>query len=206
MQALRAHRPLLVLASVIVSGVVGAACSSNGGTNTPPQTTSGHHATTTTSAPPPASTSTSSTAVAACSSVKATAGQSEGAAGTITGTITLTAAGTTPCTILGYPDLARFAANGTSVPITVVDGLTVNLPGPATQPAALVTLTSTQGAAFSYQYSDVPTGSETQCASSASLTVTTPGASSASPQFPLTMAPCDNGTVKVSPVYAGSSG
>jgi hypothetical protein len=108
--------------------------------------------------------------------------------------------------MLGYPSLARFSAGGASVPVTVVHGLSVDVPGPATQPPAMVTVTSSQGAAFTYQYSDVPTGSETQCASSASLTVTTPGASSASPQFPLAMAPCDNGTVRVSPVYAGSSG
>jgi Protein of unknown function (DUF4232) len=193
----------------MVVGVVAAACSSSPGTSTSSGTAAAHRGTTTTSTAPtptsaPASTSTSSTAVAACSSVTATAGATQGAAGTITGTITLTAAGTTPCTIFGYPSLARYAAGGASVPVTVVNGLTVDVPGAATT-SSTVTLTSSQGAAFTYQFSDVPTGTETQCATSASLTVTTPGAASASPQFPLTMAPCDNGTVRVSPVYAASA-
>ena len=52
------------------------------------------------------------------------------------------------------------------MPITVVNGLTVNLSGPPTQPPSVVTLTSGQQAEFTFQYSDVVTGSETQCASS----------------------------------------
>ena len=31
-----------------------------------------------------------------------------------------------------------------------------------------------------------------------------PGATTASPTFQLAIAPCSNGTIKVSPVYAGS--
>jgi hypothetical protein len=36
------------------------------------------------------------------------------------------------------------------------------------------------------------------------VTVTPPGASVASAPVPLTMAPCNNGTVEVSPVYAAT--
>jgi adenosine deaminase len=37
------------------------------------------------------------------------------------------------------------------------------------------------------------------------VTVTPPGATTASAQIPLTMAPCNNGTVEVSPVYAATA-
>ena len=61
----------------------------------------------------------------------------------------------------GYPALVRFSSSGAPVPITVVDGLTVNLSGPPTQPPSVVTLTSGQQAEFTFEYSDVPTGNET---------------------------------------------
>jgi hypothetical protein len=184
-----------------------AACSTGGGTHTSSDTTATtapHKSTTTTGNVTPAqsSTTTSTAGVAACSQVTATAGQSQGAAGTIIGTITLTAVGSATCTTLGYPSLARFSASGAPVPVTVVHGLTVNLSGPAVQPPSPVTLTSSRQGEFTYQYSDVPTGSETTCASSATVSVTVPGGSSGSPPAPLTMAPCDNSTVEVSPIYA----
>jgi hypothetical protein len=148
---------------------------------------------------------TTSTGIAACAQVTATPGQSQGAAGTIVGTITLTPVGSATCTMEGYPVLARFSSSGASVPITGVNGLTVNLSGPATQPPSVVTLTSGQQAEFTFEYSDVPTGNETQCASSSTVTVTPPGATTASAQVPLTMAPCNNATVDVSPVYAATA-
>ena len=128
----------------------------------------------------------------------ATPGQSQGAAGTIVGTITLAPVGTATCTMEGYPALARFSSSGATVPTTVVDGLTVNLSGPPTQPPSVVTLSSGQQAEFTFEYSDVP--------SSATVTVTPPGATTASARVPLTMAPCNNGTVEVSPVYAATAG
>jgi len=59
--------------------------------------------------------------------VTATPGQSQGAAGTIVGTITLTPVGSATCTMEGYPVLARFSSSGASVPISGVNGLTVAL-------------------------------------------------------------------------------
>jgi hypothetical protein len=137
--------------------------------------------------------------------VTATPGQSQGAAGTTIGTVTVTETGTPSCTVEGYPSLARFSSTGAPVPVTVVHGLTVNLSGPATQPPSAVTLAPNQPVEFTFEYSDVPTGSETTCASSATLSVTLPGAPSASAPFPLAMAPCNNGTIDVSPVYAATS-
>jgi len=199
-----------VTAALAGVGLIAAACSSNPGSRTTTGTTGGtHRATTTTETTSVTSTtasaSTTTTAgVAACTQVTATPGQSQGAAGTIVGTITLAPVGTATCTMEGYAALARFSSSGATVPITVVNGLTVNLSGPPTQPPSVVTLSSGQQAEFTFEYSDVPTGSQTQCAGSSTVTVTPPGASVASAPVPLTMAPCNNGTVEVSPVYAAT--
>jgi hypothetical protein len=204
-----------VAAALVCAGVIAAACSSSPGSHTSTGTTGGHgHGTSTTTTQGTSVTSTTasaggtttSTGIAACAQVTATAGQSQGAAGTIVGTITMTPVGSATCTMEGYPVLARFSSSGASVPITGVNGLTVNLSGPPTQPPSVVTLTSGQQAEFTFEYSDVPTGEETSCASSTAVTVTPPGARTASAQVPLTMAPCNNATVEVSPVYAASAG
>jgi hypothetical protein len=208
----RAGRALGVAAALLCVGLIAAACSSSPGSRTSTGTTGGSHgSTTTTQSTSATSTTTSaggtttSTGIAACAQVTATAGQSQGAAGTIVGTLTLTPVGSATCTMEGYPVLARFSSSGASVPITVVNGLTVNLSGPPTQPPSVVTLSAGQQAEFTFEYSDVVTGNETQCASSTAVTVTPPGARTASAQVPLTMAPCNNGTVEVSPVYAASA-
>jgi hypothetical protein len=204
------RRAWRVAAALACVGLIAAACSSKPGSPTSTGTTGGSHRTTTTTQGTSATSTTASptttTGIAACAQVTATPGQSQGAAGTIVGTITLAPVGTATCTMEGYPALARFSSSGATVPTTVVDGLTVNLSGPPTQPPSVVTLSSGQQAEFTFEYSDVPTGSETQCASSATVTVTPPGATTASARVPLTMAPCNNGTVEVSPVYAATAG
>jgi hypothetical protein len=203
------RRALRVAAALVGAGLIAAACSSKPGTQTTTGTTAGSHRTTTTtqstSVTSTTASSTTTTGIAACAQVTATAGQSQGAAGTIVGTITLSPVGSATCTMEGYPALARFSSSGATVPINVVNGLTVNLSGPPTQPPSVVTLSSGQQAEFTFEYSDVPTGEETQCASSSTVTVTPPGATTASAQVPLTMAPCNNGTVDVSPVYAAAA-
>jgi hypothetical protein len=201
--------PWRALATVLFGGVLAAACSSS------PSSSSSHHATTTTvhrttttTAVPPttASTTTTTTAagLAACAQVSAIPGQVQGAAGTIVGTITLSEVGTGTCTINGYPSLTRFNSSGGVVTTTLVHGLTVNQSGPASQPPALVTLTPTQQAEFTFQYSDVVTGTETSCAVSSSVSITTPGATMPSSPVTLAISACNNGTVEVSPVYAAS--
>ena len=202
------RRALRVAAALVCAGLIAAACSSSPGSHTSTGTTGGSHSTTTTQSTSVTSTTagtTTTTGIAACAQVTATPGQSQGAAGTIVGTITLAPVGSATCTMEGYPALARFSSSGATVPITVVDGLTVNLSGPATQPPSVVTLASGQQAEFTFEYSDVVTGNETSCTSSSTVTVTPPGASTASAQVPLTMAPCNNGTVEVSPVYSASA-
>jgi hypothetical protein len=201
-------RPGRALIGVAAAGLLAAACSSTPGTHTSSQTTVGHHhhTTTTTGAVTTTSASTTTTTgIGPCTQVNASPGQSQGAAGTIVGTVTLSAAGTTPCTVNGYPELARFTSGGTPVTVTLVHGLTIAASGGAAQPPSSLTLNATQQAEFTYQYSDVPTGNETSCASSASMSVTSPGATTASPVFGLTMAPCDNGTVRVSAIYAAGT-
>jgi len=207
------RRSLRVAAALVCAGLIAAACSSKPGSHTSTGTTGGSHKstttttkTTTTVTPTTAGATTTTTAgVAACAQVTATVGQTQGAAGTIVGTITLAPVGSVTCTMEGYPVLARFSSSGSSVPITMMNGLSVNLSGPPTQPPSVVTLRAGQQAEFTFAYSDVPTGAETQCASSSTVAVTPPGASTASAPVPLTMEPCNNATVAVSPVYAASA-
>ncbi len=127
-----------------------------------------------------------------------------GAAGTITGVVTLTNIGSAPCVMNGYPVMALFSGNGVSLKVTMVDGLSVHLSPAANGSPAAVSLSPSGTAQFAFQYSDVPVGSETSCPSSAMAETTPPGASVASPNFALTADPCDNGTLRVSPVYATS--
>jgi hypothetical protein len=199
-----------VLAAVVTAGTIGAACSSHNGTHTGTGTTAPHHATTTTTATtavvPTTATTSTTTGIGPCAQVTSTVGQVQGAAGTIVGTITLAEVGTGTCTMLGYPGLTRFSSSGAQVTTTVVNGLTVKLSGPPSQPPALVTLTAAQQAEFTFQYSDVTTGTETSCATSATVSVTPPGATAASTPVALMMTPCNNGTVNVSPVYAATPG
>jgi hypothetical protein len=200
-------RRALVTVVVLFGGVLAAACSSS---PSPPHstttTTAVHRTTTTTTVPPTTASTTTTTGLAACAQVSATPGQVQGAAGTIIGTITLSEVGSGTCTINGYPSLARFSSSGATVATTLVHGLTVNLSGPPSQPPALVTLTPSQQAEFTFQFSDVVTGSETSCAVSSSLTVTPPGATSPSAPVTLAISACNNGTVEVSPVYAATAG
>src|SRR5581483_11139455 len=125
----------------------------------------------------------------------------QGAAGTITGTIVLSETAGATCPMTGYPALSLYSSGGSSIPVTMVDGLSVNLGGPANAAPSSVTLSPSSKLEFSYQFSDVPTGSETSCPTSATARVTPPR-SSATPAFPLQIDPCDNGTIRVSPLYA----
>jgi hypothetical protein len=202
---MRPGRILCMLATVVCGGLLAAACSSNSPNGLTTTTTTGHHATTTTAVPPTTASTTTTTGIGACAQVSLTPGQTQGAAGTIIGTVTLAEVGTGTCTIEGYPNLTRYNASGSIVTTTLVHGLTVDLSGPQSQPPALVTLTSTQQAAFTFQYSDVVTGSETSCAVSTTLSVTPPGAASPSTPVPLPISACNNGTVEVSPVYAATA-
>jgi Protein of unknown function (DUF4232) len=198
-----------VLAAVATAGVIGAACSSHNGTHTGTGTTAPHHhgtTTTTTAVVPTTASTTTTTGIGPCAQATATVGQIQGAAGTIVGTITLAEVGSGTCTMIGYPGLSRFNSSGASVPTTVVHGLTINLSGPPSQPPALVTLTATQQAEFTFQYSDVTTGTETSCPNSTTVSVTPPGGTTASAPVALSATACNSGTIDVSPVYAATAG
>jgi hypothetical protein len=197
------------LALVACAGVVLAACSSSPSkpknvTTTTRATTSTTSASTTTSTT--AATTTSSTAAAstACTHITASPGQGQGAAGTITGVITVTNTGTTSCTVNGYPTMALFSGSGAPLTVTMVNGLTVTISSAANAPPKSFSVGPASTAQFAYQYSDVPSGSETSCPTSEGASVTMPGSTTASPTFQLAIGPCSNGTIKVSPVYAGS--
>jgi hypothetical protein len=196
------------LAMVACAGVVLAACSSSP-SKPKSVTTTTRAATTTTSAPTTTSTTAATTtsttaATAACSHITASPGQGQGAAGTITGVITVTNTGTTSCSVHGYATMALFSGSGAPLTVTMVDGLSVAVSSAANAPPSTVSVAPSSTAQFAYQYSDVPTASETSCPTSESASVTMPGSTTASPTFQLAIGPCGNGTIKVSPVYAGS--
>jgi hypothetical protein len=189
------------------AGFALAACSSS--PSKPKNVTTTTHATSTTSASTTTSTaasSTTSTAAAstACSHITASPGQGQGAAGTITGLVTVTNAGTTSCTVDGYATMALFSGSGAPLTVTMVSGLTVAVSSAANAPPTSLSVAPGSTAQFAYQYSDVPVGSETSCPTSESASVTLPGSTTASPSFQLAIGPCGNGTIRVSPVYAGS--
>jgi hypothetical protein len=199
------------LAAVLCGGILAAACSSSpSGSNDSTKSTSHHptHSKQTTTTQATSSTTTSAAAVgSSCPTVTATAGGTQGAAGTIVGTVTLTNPGPGSCVIFGYPTLYRYSASGSTVPVDETHGITVNVGGSANQPASTVTLTTGEEAEFTYQYSDVPTnnGNESTCPTSTMMSVGTPGVADTSSQFPLTMSPCSEGQIYVSPIYAASS-
>lgn len=200
--------PRWALASVACAAVVLAACSSS--PSTPKQKhTSSTNATSTTSASTTsttaASTTTSTTAAStACTRITGSPAQGQGAAGTVTGVINVTNSGTSPCTVNGYPTIALFSGSGAPLTVTMQDGLSVTLSAAANAPPSSFSVAPSSSAQFAYQFSDVPVGSETSCPTSESADVTMPGATTASPTFQLAIAPCGNGTIRVSPVYASS--
>ena len=200
-------RPLRILAVLVCAGFVMAACGkSNPPASTSTTTTTQHSATTTsTTLAPTTTTSTAATTAGTdtCGTITATVGQTQGAAGTVTGTINLVDTGGTVCTMEGYPSLAMFGSGGAPIPTNVVDGLTVNFSSAANGQPASITVSPDQGADFTYQYSDVPTGSETSCPSSVTVSFRPPGSSTSTAPIPLVFDACGGGTVRVSPVYMG---
>jgi hypothetical protein len=199
------------LASVAGAAVLLAACSSS--PSTPKQKrapTTNAHATSTTSSSTtsttvaPTTTSTTVAASTACTRVSASPAQGQGAAGTITGVIDVTNTGTSPCTVDGYPTMALFSGSGAPLTVTITNGLSVTVSAAANAQPSSVSVAPSASAQFAYQFSDVPVGSETSCPTSESADVTMPGATTASPTFQLAIAPCGNGAIRVSPVYASS--
>jgi hypothetical protein len=197
-----------ILAGVLCISFTAAACSSSAGTTTTHTQATG---TTTTRPnlskvlPPTTTTIPVPTGLSACTTVTATAGKAQASAGTVYGTVLLADDGSSSCTILGYPGLVRSATDGSTVPLNIINGLTIGIQGLFDRPPAVVTVTPTQKAEFTYQYSTVPTGSETNCLDSTRLSVELPGSSTPSTPFHLALAPCNGATVYVSAIYAPGS-
>jgi hypothetical protein len=202
--------PLRALAVAAGAGLLLAACSNtpsahDATTSTHTTTTSsGATSSTTSSTAATATTTTAAPAAAACSQISASAGQSQGAAGTITGVITVTNTGSSSCAVDGYPTMALYSGSGAPLTVTMVNGLSVSLTPPANAGPSTVTVAPSATAQFAYQYSDVPVGAETACPTSESASATMPGATTGSASFQLAIAPCNNGTIRVSPVYQSS--
>ncbi len=199
-----------LLGAVVGAGLIAAACSSTPAPKHNTTTTTKVPVTVTTPGPPPTTSTTAAPATTttasanACPGVTAVAGQSEGAAGTRTGSIILSDASAT-CTLNGYPRVLMFGAGNVALQVTMVDGLTVNLGGAANEPPAAVTLSPNGRVEFSYQFSDVTQDGETgPCPSSVTVSAIVPGNTIGTASFPLDIDPCANGTIKVSPVYAAS--
>jgi hypothetical protein len=197
-----------VLALLAGAGLGLAACSSSPSPKHSTTTTTTHRATTssssTTSSTSGASTTSSTAAASPCGHISAAAGQSQGAAGTITGVVTVTNTATTPCTVDGYPTMTLYSGSGAPLTVTMVNGLTVSVTPQSSAPPTSVTIAPSSTAQFAYQFSDVPVGGQTSCPTSEKATTTMPGAMASSGYFALAISPCNNGTIRVSPVYKTS--
>jgi hypothetical protein len=190
------------------AGLFLAACSNGPALHHPTTTTTtttAHSPMSTTSTTAAAST-TSSTGAAAppCNHISAAVGQGQGAAGTITGVITVTNTGTTACGVDGYPTVALYSGSGAPLTVTMVNGLTVSISPQANASPSPATIAPSGTAQFAYQFEDVPVGNQTSCPTSEQGTTTMPGASTSSGYFAFAISPCNNGTIKVSPVYKTS--
>jgi hypothetical protein len=124
------------------------------------------------------------------------------AAGSSIDIIALTNAGSTTCTLEGYPDLALYDAQGQAVPASVQQGPVGGVSGPT-----LVTLAPGSSASFYVQFSS---GTGTPGASCQPFTVgITPPGSGGQVQLNATIEPCTTaGTppqLMVSALVAGTS-
>jgi hypothetical protein len=184
---------------VILGGAALGACSSG---SSAPATTAASTTTSTTTVPTTTSTTAATTTTAGlpgCATTALTGAVvgSSGAAGTIETTVSLKSTAATPCVLGGYPGLQLVTAAGSDLPTTVVrkgsDSFTAMAP-------TTVTVAPGQSVVFNIGYSDVPSGTETSCPSSAFLQVTPPNATD---HLTVTaaLAPCDSGTLVVSPVF-----
>lgn len=205
-----AKRVLGVAVALCLGGAVLAACSSgkpaassrrtSSTSTTSTRSTGSVHSSTTTST----STSTTIGGPTRCRTADLTASVAagNGAAGTIETTISLKSSSSVPCVLDGYPGLQMLGPGGAIIPTTVVRKGVYSFTSMA---PSTVTLTNGESASFNMGYSDVPTGNETSCPTSVDLQITPPNAYGHL-TIAAKVAPCDNGSITVSPVYAGTGG
>ena len=200
-------RVISLIGGVCLGGLVLAACSSGSSTSTtvttttPTTPTTAAPTTTSTTAGHPTTTTAAGTTLCSTTNLAASIYGSSGAAGTIETTVALKNTSASNCTLSGYPGLGMTGSNGASLTTTVVRK--GNYSFTAMAPTAVI-ISSGQSVYFNMGYSDVPTGSATSCPASANLVITPPNAYT-SMTIPAQLAPCDNGTIVVSPVFTAAS-
>ena len=175
---------------------------------TTPTTTATTTTTTTTVVAPTTTTSVASANGSTCqgSDFSGAGGLSQGAAGTIYTSFTLTKSTPGSCTLNGWPVIGLASQSGATLPERTVEIPSPGNPGSFLIPAANrapTTLTLSQGSttSFSMSFSDVAVGSQS-CASVAVVRVGTGVGSSTTPialTYPIQ--PCNGGTLNVSPFY-----
>ena len=176
---------------------------------TTPTTTTTTTSTTTTVAPSTTTTTVASADGSTCtgSDFSGSAGLSQGAAGTIYTSFTLTKTTPGSCTLKGWPLLGLESRTGATLPERTVEVPAAGNPGSFLTPAANrapTTLTLQQGSktSFSVAFSDVTTGTETTCPTAAVVLVGTGvGASTTSISLTYPIQPCNHGTLIASPFY-----
>jgi membrane-bound inhibitor of C-type lysozyme len=146
--------------------------------------------------PPPGQQPESGGDPAACrtADLRLAAGETDAGAGNRAQILTLTNAGTTPCSLSGYPGVSLLDANGRPVSGVRSD----QNPGTAAQ----VTLPAGGRAFFDFAWNVVPNEAEgqTTCPTATRVTVRL-GADTATLALPLTFTPC-GGRIRVNPVRA----
>jgi hypothetical protein len=167
-------------------------------------TTTTSTTTATTVAPSTSTSTTTTTVVAACdaSSFTGALGLSQGAAGTATTSVTLTNGGAA-CQLDGYPLITLQDKTGEVLPSTVIDKAVVTFPDAAANaPASAFVVPQGGTAQFDLAYSDVATGTQV-CPTAYTLSVQLlVGGASVPVTSTYGVAPCQHGTLWVSPFFA----
>ena len=153
-------------------------------------------------------TTTSATTVTTCqgSSFSGLFNEGEGAAGTVTASITLTKDTTGTCVIKGWPILTLQDKSGAILPLNLVDESghdnVIQFPdAKANEPPTALTMSNGSVTNFSLAYSDVSTAN-TVCDNAVTISVqfATGGSSvPVTPAYPVQ--PCDSGKIWISPFY-----
>jgi hypothetical protein len=167
-------------------------------------TTSSTTSTTTTTAAPVTTTTAGSTCVG--SDFTGVFNEGEGAAGTITASVTLTKSTPGTCTLNGWPLLSLQDTTGALLASTTINEHPGNAPihfpaAQANRAPAPVALAHGSTASFSLAYSDVPT-SNAACPTARTISVQIAKGGSTTtitPSYPIQ--PCNGGTIWVSPFY-----
>lgn len=132
--------------------------------------------------------------------------QGQGAAGTISASVTLTKHTAGTCSIKGWPILTLQDKTGAVLPLSLVDQTGTNnaiqfSPAKANRAPTQLTLTNGSVTNFSLAYSSVPTAN-TVCDNAVTISVQFAAGGASVPVTPAyPVQPCDNGKIWISPFY-----